>query len=103
VAFIVLFGREVSCRRNVGRPIWPKAIRLNGNDPIAVIPNGPVDARIAAVSKLSSPSRTAPFLDGLVMLSVFFVMMNPSLGVGALWCITRGASRAILLGLARSC
>jgi hypothetical protein len=77
--------------------VWPNAIRLNGNDPIAVMLDGPVDARMAAVGKL------IPFLDGLVMVSVLFVMMNSRLGVEALWCITQEASRAILLGVARSC
>ena len=58
------------------RLIWPNAIRLNGNAPIAVMPNWLVDARMAAVSKPSSPSRATPLLDGLVMVSVLFVMMN---------------------------
>jgi hypothetical protein len=76
VAFIVLFGRRVRMSSKCRRLIWPNAIRLKGNAPIAVMPNGLVDARMAAVSKPSSPSGATPLLDGLVMVSVLFVMMN---------------------------
>ena len=69
------------------RLIWPKAIRLNGNAPIVVIPNGPADARMATVSDPapSSPSmRATRFIDDLVMVSVVFVIMN-SLLILVLW------------------
>jgi hypothetical protein len=76
MAFVVLFGRRVRVSSKYQRLFWPNAIRLNGNAPIAVMPNWLVDARMAAVSKPSSPSRARPLLDGLVMVSVLFVMMK---------------------------
>ena len=87
VAFLAFFGRRVRVSSKCRRLIWPKAIRLNGNAPIAVMPNGPADARMAAVSDPmpSSPSmRAARFIDDLVMVSVVFVIMN-SLLILVLW------------------
>ena len=57
------------------RLIWPKAIRLNGNVPIEVMPNGLDDARMAAVSKPSSPSTRVQAFEDLV-ISVLFVIVN---------------------------
>jgi hypothetical protein len=57
------------------RLIWPKAIRLNGNVPIEVMPSGLGDARMAAVSKPSSPSMRVPAFENLV-ISVLFVIVN---------------------------
>jgi hypothetical protein len=77
VAFIVLFGRRLRVSSKCRRLIWPNATRLNGNAPIAVIPNGLVDAKMAAVSRPSSPSmRETLLVDGLAMVSVLFVIMN---------------------------
>ena len=98
VAFIVLFGRRVRVSSKCRRLIWPNAIRLNGNAPIAVMPNGLVDARMAAVSKPSSPSRATPLLDGLAMVSVLFVMMNSPF----IWVLGGFSSRAASWRRARS-
>ena len=84
VAFVVLFGRRVRVSSKCLRLIWPNAIRLTGNAPIAVMPNGLVDARITAVSKRSSPLRATSLLDGLVMVSVLFVMMNSRFRCGSI-------------------
>ena len=55
VAFVVLFGRRVRVSSKCLRLMLPNAIRLTGNAPIAVMPNGLVDARITAVSKRYVP------------------------------------------------
>lgn len=75
VAFLVFFGRGVMESSKSRRLIWPKAIRLNGNVPIEVMPNGLGDARMAAVSKPSSPSMRVPAFENLV-ISVLFVIVN---------------------------
>ena len=70
---------QVSFSSKCRRLIWPKAIRLNGNVPIAVMPNGLGDAR--TVSRPSSPSMSAiQAFEDLVIVSVLFVIVN-SLGV----------------------
>jgi hypothetical protein len=55
-----------------------QAIKLNGNVPIATMLNGLTEAKMAALSRpmSSSPSKEAsPFLEGLVLVSVLFVIM----------------------------
>ena len=77
VAFLAFFGRRVRVSSKCRRLIWPKAIRLSGNAPIGVTANGLGDARMAAISRPSySSMRATLLLDGLVLVSVLFVMMN---------------------------
>jgi hypothetical protein len=46
VEFVIFLGRRV---RNAEALIWPRAIGLNGNVPIAVMPNGLGEPRTATV------------------------------------------------------
>ena len=77
VAFLVFLGRGVMESSKCRLLIWPKAIRLNGKVPIAAMTDGLGDARMAAVSKPSSLSmRAIPAFEGLVVVSVLFVIVN---------------------------
>jgi hypothetical protein len=86
VPFAVLVGRTVRVSSKCRRVIWPKAIRLNGNAPIVVMPNGPADARMGAASDpapLSPSMRATRFIDDLVKVSVVFVIINPPFDFGS--------------------
>jgi hypothetical protein len=62
---------RVSSKRQ--RLIRPEATRLDGNVPIAMMPNGLTDAAMAAVS---NPMPWFPSIEDFVLVSVLFVIMN---------------------------
>jgi hypothetical protein len=76
------FGRRVRASSKSRRVIRAKAIRLDGNVPIGMMPSGLANAAMAA---LSSPMPWPPsmkatlFLEHLVLVSVLFVIMNLAL------------------------
>ena len=73
------FGRRVRASSKSRRVIRAKAIRLDGNVPIGMMPSGLANAAMAAVSSPMPWPKATLFLEHLVLVSVLFVIMNLAL------------------------